>query len=167
MTGDDKRLLTNSCESRNEQSDHLYNQRCLIQAFGKGNSDSTLAFLTYLLEQYPDRQIALIWDRASYHRSQAVKDYLQSVNQGLDESAWRITCIRFAPNDPTQNPIEDVWLQAKRLIRESYHLCKSFDAVKFLFEFVTHRQIFEGIVLVTLSCFVSQAESMASFYHAS
>lgn len=132
---------------------NLYNQQCLIRAFEQGNSDSTIAFLTYLLEQYPDRRIALIWDGASYHRSQAVKDYLQSVNQGLDEAAWRITCIRFAPNDPKQNPIEDVWLQAKRLIREYYHLCKSFSSVKFLFEFATHRQTFDFPKLFTYGCF--------------
>ena len=24
-------------------------------------------------------------------------------------------CERFAPNDPNQNPVEDVWLQAKKL----------------------------------------------------
>jgi transposase len=75
-------------------------------------------------------RIALIWDGASYHRSQAVKDYLASVNQGLQESEWRITCIRFARNDPRQNPVEDIWLQAKRFIREFYHLCQSFSTVK-------------------------------------
>lgn len=54
------------------------------------------------------------------NRSQAVKDYLASVNQGLEESDWKITCIRLAPNDPRQNPVEDVWLQGKRFIREFY-----------------------------------------------
>jgi len=132
---------------------NLYNQQCLIQAFEQGNSDSTIAFLKYLLQQYPECRIALIWDGASYHRSLALKEYLQSVNQGLDESAWKITCIRFAPNDPKQNPIEDIWLQAKRLIREYYHLCKSFDTVKFLFEFATHRQIFDFPKLFTYGCF--------------
>jgi putative transposase len=76
-------------------------------------------------------------------RSQAVKDYLASVNQGLEEYSGKITCIRFAPNDPRQNPLEDVWLQAKRFIREFYHLCKSFSTVKWLFELVTHRQTFD------------------------
>jgi transposase len=97
---------------------NFYTQRCLIQPTETGNSEGTIAFLQYLLAQCPHSRIALIWDGATYHRSQAVKDYLESVNQGLDESNWKITCIRFAPNDPKQNPIEDVWLQAKRLIRE-------------------------------------------------
>lgn len=76
-------------------------------------------------------------------RSEEVKTYLQVVNQNLTEDTWAITCTRFAPNAPEQNPVEDVWLQAKRFIRKCYHLCKSFTAVKFLFEFVTHRQIFD------------------------
>jgi transposase len=113
-----------------------------VKAFDNGNSESTIAFLQALLAEHPQSRLALIWDGASYHRSQAVKDYLALLNQGLEESEWRITCIRFAPNDPKQNPVEDVWLQAKRFIREFYHLCKSFSTVKYLFEFVTHRQFF-------------------------
>ena len=50
---------------------------------------------------------------------------------------------RFAPNAPEQNPVEDIWLSAKRFIREFYHLCKSFSTVKRLFELVTHRQTFD------------------------
>ena len=101
---------------------NLMTQQCLIQPYKTGNSESTIAFLTDLLQRCPERRIVLIWDGASYHRSQEVEDYLAAVNQGLDESNWRITCIRFAPNDPKQNPIEDLWLQAKRFIPEYYHL---------------------------------------------
>ena len=78
-----------------------------------------------------------------YHRSRELKTYLQSLNQNLEEEHRLITCIRFAPNAPEQNPVEDVWLQAKQFIRRYYHLCKSFSVVKFLFEFVTYRQVFD------------------------
>jgi hypothetical protein len=47
----------------------------------------------------------------------------------------------------------DIGLQAKRLIREFYHLCKSFDVIKYLFEFVTHRQIFDFPKLFTYGYF--------------
>ena len=60
------------------------------------------------------------------------------VNQQLEPLNWQITCIHFTPNAPKQNPVENMWLQAKRFIREFYHLCKSFFAVKRLFELVTH-----------------------------
>lgn len=132
---------------------NVYTQQCLIQASEAGNSEGTIAFLKYLLNQCPNSRIALIWDGATYHRSQQVREYLASVNQGLDEPNWKITCIRFAPNDPKQNPIEDIWLQAKRFIREYYHLCKSFNVVKFFFEFVTHRQTFDFPKLFTYGCF--------------
>ncbi len=122
---------------------NLYTHKFLIKPFDQGNSQSTIAFLQYLRSQFPQRRIALIWDGASYHRSEEVRTYLASVNQQLDELDWQITCIRFAPNAPEQNPVEDVWLQAKRFIREFYHLCKSFSAVKRLFELVTHHQIFD------------------------
>lgn len=121
---------------------NLYTQECVIQRASAGNSEATVAFLKYLQGKNEDKQIAIIWDGASYHRSQEVKDYLAHTNHALDESSWKITCIRFAPNDPKQNPIEDIWLQAKRFIRKFYHLCKSFATVKFFFEFITHRQIF-------------------------
>lgn len=132
---------------------NFHTQQCLVQAYTTANSEATIAFLNYLLQHYPQSRIALIWDGASYHRSQEVKDYLESINQGLDQPQWKITCIRFAANDPTQNPIEDIWLQAKRFIREYYHLCKSFGVVKFLFELVTHCQTFNFPKLFTYGRF--------------
>ena len=101
---------------------------------------NTIAFLQYLQEQYPQSRLALVWDGASYHRSKELKAYLESVNQGLDTEQWQITCIRFAPNDPSQNPMEDVWLRGKRFIREWSYLCHSFSAVTCLFELEIHRQ---------------------------
>jgi len=75
------------------------------------------------------------------HRSVELKTYLQTVNQDWAQDMWAITCTRFAPNAPEQNPVEDLWLQAKRFVRQYYHLRKSFAVVKFLFEFVTHHQV--------------------------
>jgi transposase len=132
---------------------NLQTQSVLIQPAEVGNSENTIHFLEYLRTQYPGCRLILIWDGATYHRSKEVRAYLEVVNQGLDESNWTITCIRFAPNDPTQNPIEDIWLQAKRFIREYYHLCTSFKVVKFLFEFVTHHQIFNVPKLFNYGCF--------------
>lgn len=98
--------------------------------------------MQHLVSENPTSQVAFFWDGASYHRSQEVKDYLAKVNCSIMESDWKITCMRFAPNAPSQNPIEDVWLQAKRYIREFYHLLKTFSNVKRLFELVTSKQIF-------------------------
>lgn len=115
----------------------------VVKAYNKGNSQFTIEFLKYLQTLYPQKRLALFWDGASYHRSTELKIYLHSLNQDLPEDAWAITCIRLAPNAPEQNPVEDIWLQAKRFIRKCYHLCKSFTVVQFLFEFFTHRQVFD------------------------
>lgn len=122
---------------------NYYTQEFLVKPLKKGDSKNAIAFVEYLLSQYPLSRIALIWDGASYHRSSEFKAYLDTINQGLNSDEWKVTCIRFAPNDPTQNPVEDIWLYAKKFIREFYHLCKSFSHVRRLFELVTHHQIFD------------------------
>ena len=133
---------------------NIYTGQCVVREAEAGNSKETITFLKFLLEQYPNSRLALLWDGASYHRSKEVKEFLESVNQGVDEQNWKITCMRFAPNDPTQNPMEDIWLQAKQFIREHYHFCKSFALTKYFFELVTHRQIFNFPKLFTYSSFL-------------
>jgi transposase len=54
-----------------------------------------------------------MWDGASYHKYGEFRDYLSSVNSDKKPNDWSITCILFAPNAPQQNPVEDIWLQAK------------------------------------------------------
>jgi transposase len=46
-----------------------------------------------------------------------VQGFLAEVNQNLPEEQWQVHCVRFAPNCPSQNPIEDIWLQAKTWVR--------------------------------------------------
>jgi transposase len=122
---------------------NLATGQCFVQPHASGNGEMTVEHLTYLMNLFPNSQIALLWDGAPDHRSGVVKDLLSSVNQGLEQEDWRIPCLQFAPNDPTQNPIEDIWLQAKRWLRECYHQCQDFLAVKTLFELSTHYQIFD------------------------
>ncbi len=70
---------------------NYYTQEFLVKAEHKGDSNSTIAFVEYLLAQCPQSRIAIIWDGASYHRSRQIRDCLDSVNQGLDHPAWKIT----------------------------------------------------------------------------
>jgi transposase len=115
----------------------------LIYTATKGDSENTIHFLEYLRSQRPEANLLIIWDGASYHRSQTIKDYLESLNSQRLPEDWLVTCERFAPNAPQQNPVEDIWLQAKRLIREFYFFCHSFSVVKSLFELSVHCQIFD------------------------
>lgn len=109
----------------------------------KGNSENTIKFLEYLRSQRPAAKLLIIWDGATYHRSQQIKEYLGTLNNSLQEEEWLITCKRFAPNAPQQNPVEDIWLQAKKLIREFYFFCHSFSVVKALFELAVNGQFFD------------------------
>lgn len=119
------------------------NKEFLVQAYPAGNSENTVKFLHYLQVSRPGQKVLVIWDGASYHKSAEIKDYLQSVNRGLSQQEWQLTCILFAPHAPEQNPVEDLWLQAKNFVRKFYYLCKSFSSVKRLFTLVTHHQIFD------------------------
>ena len=119
----------------------LMTGRVLVIPYKKGDSKYTIEFLTALQQHYPDTQLVIRWDTpytrgtcgATYHRSDVVKTYLANVNHDLSSDKWKITCIRLAPNAPDQNPIEDVWRQAKRLVRKSYHKCIAFSDVKNVF----------------------------------
>jgi len=114
-----------------------------VREYAAGNSSSTLEFIKYLQTQHPEQRIALIWDGASYHKSDEIKVFLASVNDNYEPEQWQIFCILFAPNAPEQNPVEDIWLQAKNFVRKVWHLCKSFSVVKWLFKFFTNHQKFD------------------------
>lgn len=112
----------------------LLSKRLVIEAYPSGNSDGTIAYLKFLQQQFAGQRLLVLWDGASYHRSKEVKAFLSEVNEGLDEASWKIHCVRFAPNDPRQNPIEDAWLQVKRWLRQMSGLRPCFKALKALFE---------------------------------
>ncbi|MBD6621330.1 IS630 family transposase, partial [Komarekiella sp. 'clone 1'] len=115
----------------------------LTYAASKGDSKNTIQFLKYLRQQRPGARLLIVWDGASYHRSQEIQDYLDSLNFKKSKEQWLMTCFRFAPNAPQQNPVEDIWLHAKRFIREFYFFCHSFTVVKALFEISIHCQFFD------------------------
>lgn len=114
-----------------------------IKGYPAGNGESTVEFVKYLQSKYPQAKIVLIWDGASYHRFGEFRDFLEQVNNETPVSERQINCILFAPNAPQQNPVEDVWLQAKNFLRKYWHLCQSFRAIKVLFEFFTDQQKFD------------------------
>jgi transposase len=49
----------------------------------------------------------------------------------------------ICPECPEQNPVENIWLQGKNLLRKFAYRCKSCAIVKRLFIFFAYRQIFE------------------------
>ena len=103
-----------------------------VQSYPSGEGKSTVKFIKYLQNKYKERRIILIWDGASYHKYGEIRDILSSVNRDKEPKEWSITCILFAPNLPQQNPVEDIWLQAKNFLRKYWYLCRSFKIIKFL-----------------------------------
>jgi transposase len=84
----------------------------------------------------------IIGDGASYHRCEEVHDYLNEVNQDLEEKNWKVTCLLFAPNAPDQNPVEDVWLRGKDFLRKHFYENKTFNQVKCRFFNFLNKKIF-------------------------
>jgi transposase len=104
----------------------------LLSEVEYANSDTTVEFLETLQEHYSGKQLWVIWDNASYHKSETVRLYLQKVNGQLPHKDWPLTLFNFAPNAPEQNPIEAVWLQGKTQIRRQTGL-NCFQQVKQFF----------------------------------
>jgi transposase len=115
----------------------------LLQGCKTADTSSTIQFIDYLRQQRPGQRIVLIWDGAGYHHSKEMKAYLEKVNQGLTETEWAVTCIQFAPYAPEQNPVEDIWLQGKRLLRWFSHTLQTFRGVRNLFEWFLSHQCFD------------------------
>lgn len=99
----------------------LFSQAFHLQQYDWANMENTVKFLKWLMEErYPNaKRIFIIWDGASFHKGHLVREFLDSVNQGLKKNKWKIHCLLFAPNAPDQNPVEDCWLKAKNFIRKN------------------------------------------------
>ena len=102
-----------------------------------------MKFVKYLKQQRTGKRLAIFWDGASYHDSQEFRELLKLINQEKPEEKWCINYLKFAPNAPQQNPVEDIWLQRKNFMTAFYHLCSSFQIVKWLFDFFADGQIFD------------------------
>jgi transposase len=121
----------------------LVEGKVVVQAHEKGNTECQIAYLNFLMEHYEHKRLLILWDGASYHRSHKLREFLSELNEGLPESQWRIHCVRFAPNQPKQNPIEDVWLQAKNWLRQYSAWFSSFRPMKQLFELFFTLDVFD------------------------
>lgn len=116
----------------------------IVKALTHANTDATIAFIEMLRGQYANKRIVLIWDGATYHTSAALREYGARINDGTDETTRLVQCIRFAPNDPTQNPIETIWMRAKQYIRAYHPKEKTFSAMKNAFLGYIQKHRYEG-----------------------
>lgn len=114
----------------------------LVHPYPAGKGVYTVEYLKWLQSQRPGHRLVLIWDGASYHKYAETRAYLEEVNAGLPEAEWKITCLLFAPHAPEQNPVEDVWLQAKTFIRKHFAEGLTFASIKKLFLEFLQQQVF-------------------------
>jgi len=121
---------------------NLYNQVFLVTPYARGNGESTVSFIKHLQALHPDKKLIIIWDRARYHCGKEVQAYLSTVNQGLEEQDWKVTCLLFAPKAADQNPVEDVWLQGKNFLRRHFYENKTFQQVKQRFLNFLNKKVF-------------------------
>ncbi|EXJ16152.1 IS630 family transposase [Imhoffiella purpurea] len=92
---------------------YFYNTaQVAIWDFPRANTEHTLSVLRRLREQEPTRELILIWDGASYHRSIAVRDLAEELS---------ITVLPLPGYSPDFMPVEALW----RWLREdvTYHHC--------------------------------------------
>ena len=109
---------------------NLFTQEFHVYEASAGNGVNTVAYLQWCQTLYLDKQVVVLWDGASYHRGEEMQKFLAQENANLSEADWKITCLRFAPNAPDQNPTEDVWLKGKTHLRKLFALNKTFAQVK-------------------------------------
>ena len=83
------------------------------------NSETTADHLQQLLYKYPDQKLLLLWDRATWHRGQAVKDLL-AANP-------RLEVIFLPPASPDLNPQEMVWKKTRQLVSHNHSTLKLSD----------------------------------------
>jgi transposase len=109
---------------------HLLTQEFHLSEASAGNGGTTGADLQGCQTRYPDKPLGFLGDGASYHRGEELQKFLAQQNADLAEAAWKVTCGRFAPKAPEQNPVEDVWLTGKTPLRKPFALNQPFAQVK-------------------------------------
>jgi hypothetical protein len=91
---------------------------------GRPVSAVTVAFLAWCSERLAAPAITalfLLWDNASWHKSQAVRAWLRQHNQRVKATGHgvRIVAFRLPVKSPWLNPIEPKWVHGKRAVAEA------------------------------------------------
>jgi len=91
---------------------------------GRPVSAVTMEFLAWCSERLAEQAVTalfLIWDNASWHKSQAVRTWLRQHNQRVKATGHgvRIVAFRLPVNSPWLNPIAPKWVHGKRAIAEA------------------------------------------------
>jgi transposase len=94
---------------------------------GRPVSAVTIEFLAWACQRLGRQGVKvwlLIWDNASWHNSQAVRDWIRKHNQQVKRTGKgvRILVCALPSKSPWLNPIEPKWMHGKRAIVEPARL---------------------------------------------
>jgi hypothetical protein len=94
---------------------------------GRPVSMVTIAFLAWCSTQLAAQgftALLLIWDNASWHRSQAVRHWIRQHNQRVKQGlvGVRLVVCPLPSKSPWLNPIEPKWVHGKRAVSEAARL---------------------------------------------
>jgi transposase len=92
-------------------------------ATGQPVSDLTTQFLAWCCDQLTaldKRGLVLIWDNASWHKSQKVRTWIRDHNRRVKRTGQGVRLIVFflPTKSPWLNPIEPKWVHGKRAVVE-------------------------------------------------
>jgi transposase len=98
------------------------NQMLLRFVGGRPVSRVTCLFLAWLTTSFAaqgKRALVLIWDNASWHISQEVRQWIRVHNRTVKRgSGCRLIMCRLPSKSPWLNPIEPKWVHGKRAVSE-------------------------------------------------
>jgi transposase len=85
---------------------------------GQPNSEHMWLFIIGLLalaRQEEIRVVVMIWDRATWHQSKRLRQWLREYNQAAKQTGQpRLLTFLLPKKSPWLNPIEPRWIHAKR-----------------------------------------------------
>jgi hypothetical protein len=90
---------------------------------GRPVSDVTIDFLAWCSERLAQQGVTgwlLIWDNASWHKSEKVRSWLRGHNRRVKETGEgvRVVSCLLPSKSPWLNPIEPKWVHGKRAVSE-------------------------------------------------
>ena len=108
---------------RYEQSDVKHEEVWLRFVEGNPCCDLTIQYLEWLLEktQLADKRVlVMFWDHATWHKSKAVRQWIRAHNRAVQKNGQGIRLLPFLlpKKSPWLNPIEPLWIHAKRKVIE-------------------------------------------------
>ena len=79
------------------------------------NGEGVVGFLEYLCRKYRRKNLIVVWDGATIHRCQQVKDFLA-------RKRGRVHLVALPGYSPELNPVELLWSQLKRDLKNQVFL---------------------------------------------